>query len=134
MKTILKVSDHPNILGSIASGLCLVHCIATPLLFAAHAAHVQGHDSHPFWWGWIDLIFLTISFIAVFWSSRQVERQWSTYALWISWMLLTGIILNEKLSLFNIREEAIYIPSLALIVLHLYNKKYCRCKNNECCH
>jgi len=33
----------------------------------------------------------------------------------------------------NLNEKAIYIPAIALIMLHLYNKKYCQCHTNTCC-
>jgi len=43
------------------------------------------------------------------------------------------IIMNEKMAWFSLSEQAIYFPALALIALHLYNKKYCQCNNNKCC-
>ncbi|MEP3210818.1 MAG: MerC domain-containing protein [Maribacter sp.] len=132
MKAITKLSDHPNIWGSFASGLCLAHCVATPFLFAAHTGHVQGHHSHPQWWGFIDILFMVISFLAVFWSVRNTSKYSMKVALWISWALLAMTIVNEKLELIGLIEAFIYIPSMALIVLHLYNRKYCQCEK-ECC-
>ena len=117
--SILKISSRSNIIGAITSSLCLTHCLATPILFATHLGHNQGHHSHPFWWGLIDILFLFVSYIAIFLSSRTTGKQWMRFALWGSWGLLTIIIFNEKLELFHIKEELIYIPSLALIVLHL---------------
>ena len=133
MKAILKLSSYPNLWGSLASGLCLAHCVVTPFLFAAHTGHVQGHHAHPEWWGFIDLMFLVISFLAIFWSVRNTSKYWMKLSLWVSWALLTMIILNEKLTLVPISETFIYIPSIALIVLHLYNRKYCKCKEEDCC-
>lgn len=133
MKAITKLSYYPNVLGSFASGLCLVHCVATPFLFAAHTGHVHGHHSHPFWWGIIDLLFMAISFLAVFLSVRNTSKYWMKFMLWISWALLALIIVNEKLELVLLAEVLIYIPSIALIVLHLYNRKYCQCENEDCC-
>jgi multidrug transporter EmrE-like cation transporter len=133
MKAITRWSEAPNIWGSFASGLCLAHCVATPFLFAAHTGHVKGHHSHPEWWGFIDILFLIISFFAVLQSTRHSSKQWIRYALWTSWTALTVIILNEKLGLLHLQEELIYLPSLALIVFHLYNRKYCQCNGEECC-
>ena len=129
----IQINRNSDILGSTASTLCLLHCLATPLLFAAHTGHVHGHHSHPFWWGMLDLVFIAISFMAVFWSVRNTSRSWMKYALWLSWVFLAFVIVNEKLGVIHLVEEIIYLPSLALVVLHLYNRKYCKCANEECC-
>ncbi|WP_172675893.1 MerC domain-containing protein [Croceitalea dokdonensis] len=133
MRAIVRFKNQPNIWGSFASGLCLAHCIGTPFLFAAHAGHVQGHHSAPQWWGFIDILFLVISFFSVFLSSRHTSKKWISYLLWLSWASLALIILNEKIGMFHIKEEVIYIPSISLIIFHLYNTKYCQCQDEECC-
>ncbi|QLG44918.1 MerC domain-containing protein [Costertonia aggregata] len=129
----LKFSARSDIWGSLASSLCLVHCLATPLLFAVHAGHVHGHHTHPFWWGLIDLFFIAISFMAVYWSTKNTSKNWMKWVLWISWTFLAFIILNEKLEWVPLAEALIYIPSIALVVFHLYNRKYCQCGGSECC-
>ncbi len=134
MKASITLTDHPNIWGSFTSGLCLAHCVATPFLFAAHPGHVHGHHAHPFWWGCIDVLFIVLSFLAVFWSVRNTSKYWMKYALWISWALLAVLVVNEKLELLPVAEAFFYFPSIALIVLHLYNRKYCRCPNECCVH
>lgn len=131
-QTLQKLREGSNIWGSLASTLCLAHCLATPFLFAAHAGHVHGHHSHPIWWGMIDLVFLGISAAAVFWSARNRGATWMKYALWISWSLLAFVILNEKIEFLHLVEELIYIPSILLVGLHLYNRKYCQCQE-KCC-
>lgn len=131
--TSIKITQQSDFWGSMASGLCLAHCLATPLLFAAHTGHVHGHHNHPFWWGLIDLLFIGISFIAVFWSTKYSSRQWMKWALWISWTMLASLILNEKLEMVPVVEELIYVPSIALVALHLYNRRYCRCGDQGCC-
>jgi len=136
--------NKADILGSLASGICLIHCLATPFLFMAHLevghhVHDHGHDAHghhhgasPFWWQMIDVAFLVISFAAVYWSARNSSKQWMKIALFISWAALAMVIFNEKLALFHWVEEVIYLPTLALIGLHLYNRRYCQCENNDC--
>jgi len=124
-------------MGAIASGLCLIHCVATPFLFVAHAGahgheHGHGHGS-PLWWGTIDLLFLAISLLAVWWSSRNSSKQWVKYALYVSWAGLAFLILNEKLGWVHLLEEAIYLPALSLVFLHLYNRRYCQCDDETCC-
>lgn len=122
-----------DLIGALASALCLVHCLTTPLLFAAHTAHLHEHHDSPAWWGFLDILLIVISGIAVYWSAKHSSKTWVKYALWLSWLLLFGIILNEKIQLIPIAEALIYIPSLALIVLHLYNRNYCKCQNESCC-
>ncbi|WP_255592536.1 MerC domain-containing protein [Marixanthomonas sp. SCSIO 43207] len=135
-KTMLvNLHSNSNILGSIASGLCLIHCIITPLLFVAHAGHIHEHHAHahPFWWGLIDLLFIAISLLAVYWSAKNTSKKWLRYALWISWFALSFVIFNEKLSFLSLAEEVIYIPAIALILFHLLNRKYCECSDDTCC-
>ena len=91
--TIGNSTQRSDLYGALASGLCLVHCIATPFLFVAHAGahhsheHGHGHES-PLWWGTIDILFLGISLLAVYWSARKSSRNWVNYSLWGTWALL----------------------------------------------
>ena len=52
MRIVLKNSDT---FGALASTLCLIHCILTPLLYVL-----------PLWWKGLNLVFLLISFFAVY--------------------------------------------------------------------
>ena len=121
----LRLISKSDLIGSSASFLCLIHCIATPFLFVAQA-EISGHaEAHPMWWGLLDIVFLVISYFAVWWSGQTTTKSSIRYALWISWVVLTIIVLNEKLSIVELPETAIYLPAVSLIVLHLYNRKYC---------
>ncbi|MBL6644721.1 MAG: MerC domain-containing protein [Flavobacteriaceae bacterium] len=120
-----RLTSNSDIIGSTASFLCLVHCVATPFIFAAQAGLANQSDEHPLWWGFLDIVFLIISFFAVLWTGKYTSKKWITKALWFSWGVLAFIVLNEKLSLFPLTELAIYLPAVSLIVLHLYNRKYC---------
>jgi len=129
----INLRAKSDIYGSTASTLCLIHCLATPFLFAAHTGHIHGHHTHPLWWGLLDLLFVGISLIAVYWSTKNSSKRWMKYALWFSWGLLAFVILNEKLGMIHLAEAVIYIPSMLLVVLHLYNKRYCQCAREGCC-
>lgn len=129
----LKIEFPYNLTGAIASGLCLIHCLASPLLFTAQAGLIAQKESHPLWWGFVDIIFLLLSYIAVWRSGKTTSKPFVKWILWASWMFLVVVILNEKLSIIPLSEAAIFIPSLSLIFFHLYNRKYCTCKGNECC-
>ncbi len=116
-----------DLLGALASGLCLIHCVATPFLFAAHAGLHAHHAESPMWWGLIDSVMLIVSLVAVLWAFRNSSIAWVKIALSVSWLFLAAIILNEKLEAVHLAEAWIYVPALSLIILHLYNRRYCQC-------
>lgn len=129
---IHKLTLKSDNIGALASSLCLLHCLATPLFFIVQPLRIH-ETSSPIWWKSLDFIFLILSFFAVYWSAKNTSKNWIKYLLWLSWAILTFAIVNEKLELFHLPELAVYIPTLALIVLHIYNKKYCQCKDGNCC-
>jgi len=129
---ISRISINSDSIGAMSSSLCLVHCIATPLLFVIQPLGIQDNDA-PMWWQSVDYIFLAISFFAVYWSSKHTSENWMRYLFWAIWGLLTLGILNEKFELFHLPELVIYIPALGLVFLHLYNRRYCQCADKECC-
>ena len=133
IKFTLKQVKNPNSIGILASGLCLIHCLLTPLFFAFQPSILKLGKEYAGWWQAMDLVFLFFSFIAILASSHHTSRCWMKYALWSSWIVLVGIILNEKFQMISIPEAAIYIPSFALIVLHLINRNYCKCTDEKCC-
>ena len=131
MKAI-QFSSKSDVIGAWASGLCLIHCLATPFLFVAQAGLISHGESHPQWWGILDVVFLSISFIAIWWSSKNTSKQWMRIALWASWLLLCFVVLNEKLAIVPLAEQAIYVPAVGLIFFHLYNRRYCQCGEGDC--
>jgi hypothetical protein len=115
-----------DVLGACASGLCLIHCIATPFLFVAQTGlhqYLSDHKAAPVWWVYIDILALVISLIAIYFSAKSATDTWFKVILYASWLLLAFIILNEKLELLKIAEFMIYFPSIALVTLHLLNLK-----------
>ncbi len=126
------LQKETDIVGAAASGLCLLHCLATPFLFIAQAGSVVHHAESPSWWNLIDVLMLIVSLFAVYWAVKNTSKQWIKYALSASWIFLALIILNEKFEGFHLVEELIYIPTLSLVLFHLYNRKYCNCKDEEC--
>lgn len=119
-------------LGASASGLCLVHCAATPFLFIAQACSVHGCAHTPVWWQSIDYIFLGISFFAIFYATRNSSKNWVKMALWGSWAILLITLLDEALGFGILFESFIYVPAIAIVGLHLYNQRYCQCADDSC--
>ena len=120
-------------LGALASGLCMIHCIVTPFLFIASACTVSCCSATPLWWQWIDYAFLGISLFAVINASKSTVNKFIKYGLWISWIGLFLFLLNAKFLWFSLSINLKYIPALSLVSLHIYNLRFGKCKNDECC-
>lgn len=119
-----------NYIGIISSTLCFIHCLATPFLFLAKTCSVTCCDSSPVWWRVLDVLFLLLSFYAVYSATKETSKKWVKIALYITWVLLLLVILNEYFHFILLFEEAIYFPSILLIVFHFYNKR--SCTNGSC--
>ncbi|UII76218.1 MerC domain-containing protein [Flagellimonas sp. HMM57] len=131
--TLSQLTVKSDWIGMFVSGLCLVHCLATPFIFLAYVNVGTHGEAHPFWWGLLDIVFLVFSFFAVYWSARNTSKAWVKYAFGFLWVVLSLVILNEKLELFHLPEAVIYPPTLGLIILHFYNRRYCNCNDETCC-
>lgn len=127
------IADKSNSIGVVASTLCLVHCLATPFIFIAAVCSDSCCEATPVWWKWIDFLFLGIAFFAVYHSARITSNKMVAKGLWLSWVALLLVIVSEQAQLFPVSEYAIYVPALSLIVLHLYNRKFCKCEEDKCC-
>lgn len=119
-------------LGAVLGSLCLIHCIVTPFLFVAQACSSSCCDESPVWWQSMDYIFLALSFFAVYYSGRKSNKTIVKFALWISWLGLFVTVMNEKLAIVTLPEIYKHIIALTLVTLHLYNQKYCQCKDDTC--
>ena len=130
----IKAIPQSDVLGAVASGLCALHCIATPFLFFAQSCSANGCcGSSPTWWSSIDYIFIGITFFAVYQSGINSSKPWLKYALFTIWTLLSLLVLNGKFGVLNIPEWWKYIMAGGLIGLHMYSLKYCQCAEDSCC-
>jgi len=123
----------PDSIGSIASVLCLIHCIATPFIFITQACTMSCCAGAPIWWQSIDYIFIIISFFAILRSTQTSSNQMIKIALWIMWILFCISIINTTIELFYINQNFKYATGIILASLHIYNLKYCQCDNEQCC-
>lgn len=128
-----SIALKPDIFGAIASSLCLVHCLVTPLLFLSHVYASSGTDAVPFWWKDLDYLFLAVSFVAINRSTQTTSKKFMKYALWAGWMILFSLILNEKMIWLATPGIFNYMAAIGLSSLHIYNLKYCQCKDENCC-
>lgn len=129
MSFSLRISSD-NI-GMMSSALCIVHCIATPFLFVWKATCNLSCHSAPLWWRSFDFIFLTIALFAVIYSVKQSTNNWVKGLLISSWVLLLFSEMGKHYLAMDFIHHFSYFPAVALILIHLYNKKYC-C-TSKCC-
>ena len=130
MKSIIY---KPDSIGSIASILCLTHCIATPFIFITQACTMSCCAGTPTWWQSMDYIFVVISFFAILRSTQTSSNKTIKIALWITWFLFFISIMNKAMQLLYINQNFTYATGITLALLHLYNLKYCQCDNDKCC-
>ncbi len=130
MKLIIKYSDY---IGASASGLCFIHCLATPILFLSQASLVSIGNEMLFLWQSLNFFFLTISAIAVYYSIKNSSSLYINTLLFLTWFILLCLIITEVFEIFSVPEFYSYITAISLSGLHIYNLKYCRCDNEECC-
>ncbi len=133
MKSLNSISLQFDNIGIIAGSLCAIHCIATPFIFIAKACTATCCSDAPIWWIIIDYLFLIISFTAIFYTNKNSKILWLKFGLWISWILLTLVILSHSFEINFFPNNFIYIPAFSIIVLHFYNLKFCKCQDEECC-
>jgi len=128
----MKTADY-DILGASASMLCMVHCILTPFLFAAQATVSSTcSDISPMWWKTVDVLFLVITFFAIFFTSKNTLLKWIPTTLYMLWGIYALLVLNKFFHLISIPHSIIYVPAISLSILHLYNKNYCSCHSSAC--
>ena len=130
MKTIDINSDH---IGVTASSLCMLHCFFTPILFLSQATSITLSQEIPFLWQSLNFCFLLISFLAIFYTIKNSTKLIVKVLLFLAWFILLTLILNEFFEITSIPELYTYTAATSLAGLHVYNLKYCRCDDDNCC-
>ena len=120
MKLIIRNSDR---IGVISSGLCMLHCFATPFLFLSQSSLIFISVDFTLTWFILNYVFLFISFIAIYHSVKNSTNRFIRIFLYLFWVVLSGLIINESLEIFSIPEAATYFSASSLICLHIYNFK-----------
>lgn len=107
-------ADYMGIAGSV---LCLIHCIATPLLLAGSALTPHRHLTIGFLS--LDYLFIGVNAIAVFFATRHYAQPAIKRALWGFLLLFTvSLLLEHTIDVFHYVG---YVASAGLVITHLIN-------------
>jgi len=123
----ISLTNRSDMLGALSSGLCMIHCLATPLLFLAQSNKATCSSLGPWWWHTIDYLFIIVAIISIRRSNQHTTLTWMPYALYTSWVLLTLVMVNDKTHFIQVSGFILYIPGCSLVLLHLYNRHSCQC-------
>lgn len=108
--------NKADTIGILSSSICLVHCIATPLLIAFGA----GFMTNPFF----KYLFLMISFVAIFKATTKITHPKIALLLWVSFGgFLFSTLFEEK---YHGLHYSGYFFALLIIIGHLLNIKHCK--------
>ena len=116
--------------GMCASFLCALHCLVTPFIFIVSSCTAICCSGTPLWWQAIDFFFLAVSLVAIIYASKCSSIIIKSL-FWISWIALFVVIFNEQYLWFFYDARLKYVPALFLIVIHLYNAKFCNSCNTK---
>ncbi len=111
------IRKNADILGIISSVLCIIHCLAIPVIIAfGMISNSFGHHHH---YHWLDYIFVGLAAFAVYYASLKAANNTLKIGLWLSLVVFSsGIFLHE------VSHDFLYLSlvgSLALVVLHIFN-------------
>jgi len=117
--------NKADLIGILSSSICLVHCLATPLLIAFGA----GFITNPFF----KYLFLIISFVSIFKATENITSKKISLLLWISfWGFLFSTLFQEEYEWLHYTG---YLFALLIIIGHVLNIRYCKhCSNNNHSH
>ena len=125
--------NYSDWLGVATSSLCAVHCTLTPLLFATRPILESTLDKHGHgagFWTLLDYLFLGLSLIAVWYSSRHTSNSIIRWIFWSAWSIFTIGLLSELFH-FSYGKWLMYTGSIALIGMHLFNLFYVKKVKHE---
>ena len=122
MRTSIK---NPDLIGILASSLCLIHCVITPFLFLSNFLIVietsGGKQEVLHLWKVLEFGFLILSIWAIYRVTRQKKTLWISYAMYTAWMFLALSVLLELADVHFFQDNPKYIAAAVLIIVHLYH-------------
>jgi len=71
--------------------------------------------------------------MAVYQSAKKTTNNIVRCILITTWVCLSFLIINEGFEVYHLPEALTYTAASMLAFTHIYNLKYCKCKDEECC-
>lgn len=102
-----------DLIGISAAVICLIHCIAFPLLMIIPL----GISHNPY----IDLFFLLTGTVVVFRITKKVRFPWLKMMFWASLFCIAVSVAADFI--FHVHAGLIYLGAAGLIISHLINFK-----------
>lgn len=100
-----------DVYGILNSGLCMVHCLAMPMLISLGS----GFLTQP----WVEPFFIAAAGWAVHRATGQGTPHWLRWGMWVMWVLFAvSLLMEERAVLF---EWTGLSASVGLIVGHAAN-------------
>ncbi len=111
-------SRKSDFLGIMASAVCIIHCVLTPLVIVLFSEVVKEKYEY------LNFIFLAISLVSVILSVKTTDHKVIQGLLIYFWIQLSiGILFEEVNILFSI---LMYSAAIGLIATHVWNIMYCK--------
>lgn len=130
LQTIRKLSSQSaDMLGISASVLCMIHCLAFPVMISLGylVNFSDDHDHSHEHWHWMDYFFVILAVWAVYNAAKNTHSMRIKIALWIAVFIFSIAILLHELNPYMIVISI--AASLILLIIHIINWKYHkRCK------
>ena len=130
MRITLKNSDN---LGVLSSTLCFIHCLTTPFVYISFAGLFDQNEYLSFSWKGLNAIFIILSLLAVYRSTKKTTSKIVKPVFWLSWGFLFFVLFNEEVKFIELPELVSYLSALNLAGIHVYNLKFCGCRDENCC-
>jgi hypothetical protein len=117
-KLFIQEKTKSDYWGIIGSTLCAVHCAFTPFIITALSTVKTAEDSLA----WLDYVFITLCFWAVFHSTKHSSSKKIKTGLWAAWSVFAvGIVFEDA---FESMNYIAYAGSAALVILHILNIRH----------
>jgi hypothetical protein len=116
---------NPDLIGILASSLCLIHCLITPFLFLSNFLIMirtsGGEHEALLLWKVLEFAFLILSFWAIHRVTHQKKSPWISFAMYTAWMILVISVLLELADVHFFEDQPKYMAAAVLIIVHLYH-------------
>lgn len=143
MSSLLTASQahlrrHADLAGAATSGLCLIHCLLTPLVISVFPSLLPYLPGDA-WFHRVLAVGIVLLGAAAFVPGYRIHRRKSLLALIAAGISLILIVAWTGETMDPLLEFSLSLPgSMMLVAAHLLNRSFCRqchsCNETAACH